>query len=203
MDVRRRQLVGYLTAGIVVLALAAGFGGGYAAGFGSVTGGNRDVPARPLPEDVCTLVSREALARLVPSATKPVHERRHRSTRRVASTCEVVTDRRQALTYNEAELTVRVERFGADGTTSRTEAANEAMARARDEAGGSGRKVRGLGDRSWVTVDKVGPGRWNARVHAQYGDTLVVVDYATWLAKGPDTRSAAVATAREVLAGLS
>lgn len=203
MDVRKRQLVGYLTAAAVVLAIATGFGVGYALGYGAVAGGDQAIPPRPLPENVCALIPKDTRNRTVPWPGQAKLGGNNGGTEQVNATCELTTDLAIAQTYNEASLKVRVDRFGSMGMTSRSEAAEKAMKQITEQAGDAAKPVRNLGDQALVTSRKRGPHHWDISVRVQYGDTLVAIDYSTRLADGGDTKSAALAVTREVLAGLS
>lgn len=203
MDVRKRQLVGYLTAAVVVLAIAIGFGVGYALGYGAVAGGDQAVPPRPLPENVCAVIPKDTRNRTVPWPGQARLGGNDGGTEQINATCELATDPVIAQTYNEAILKVRVDRFGSMGGTTRTEAAEEAMEQITENAGDAAKPVKDLGDRALATSRKRGPHHWDVSVRVQYGDTIVAVDYSTRLAEGDETRDAALAVSREVLAGLS
>lgn len=203
MDARKRQLVGYLTAVGVVLAIVSGFGAGYALGYGTVSGADGAIPPRPLPGDVCALLQNDTKSRTVPWSGQAKLGGSSSGTDQVYATCELASDPNTARTYNEATLKVRVDRFGSMGTTSRTEAAKQAMAQVMQQAGDDTEKLRDLGDRGFTTTKKRGEHQWQVSVRVQYGDTIVSVDYATKLSVRSGTEDAAIAVAREVLAGLS
>lgn len=203
MDARKRQLVGYLTSAGVVLAIASGFGAGYALGYGTVTGADGAIPPRPLPEDVCALLPKDTKNRTVPWSGQAKLGGSSSGSDQVNATCELTTDPLSAKTYNEATLKVRVDRFGSMGTTSRTEAAEQAMTQVMQQAGEDAKGLRDLGDRGFTTTRKRAKHQWQVSVRVQYGDTIVSVDYATKLSERGGTRDAAVTVTREVLAGLS
>lgn len=203
MDSRKRQLLGYLAAGVVVLTVTFGAGAGYATGYYSVAGRDAIAPPRPLPKNVCTLLPKSTQLRLVPSATALAHDVRERGTEQITARCGLTTNSRAALTYNKARLTVQVHRFGAETPRARVEAAERAMVRAEKRTGDAGSTERGLGDRSLVTIDEPESHQWKVTVLAQHADTMVELEYSTWLSDGTDTRSAAVVATQQLLAGLS
>lgn len=195
------MLVGYLTAVLVVLCVAAGFGVGYAVGYGRTASTEPEVAApREAPENPCTLLRSATRGRLVPVSRPASAERRLVDDRHQQSRCEMRTNERKAGTYNKATLVITVDRFGADAETSATEAARAAMEQARETMSPDSEPLEGLGDAATVDVTRAGRSRWETHVQVQYGDTLVAVVYTTWLADRSDTENAAITVAREVLA---
>lgn len=194
------MLVGYFTAALVALCVAAGFGIGYAVGYGRTASAAPEVGPRTTPENPCALLRSETRGRLVPSSLPADAEREMVDARHQRSRCEMRTNERRASTYNKATLVITVDRFGADTETSATEAARTAMTRAREAMSPNGEPLEGLGDAATVDVTRAGRSRWETQVHVQYGDTVVAVTYTTWLADRSDTESAAITVVREVLA---
>ncbi|MBO0827300.1 MAG: hypothetical protein J2P24_05910 [Streptosporangiales bacterium] len=194
MGPRERQLVGLLFTGVVLLVTAVGFGVGYVIGFARTSGAAAVVPARPVPADVCGLLSDETRTHLVPSGARVRLPPPRSDTAHAVARCRLRTVDRNAQTYNRATLTVTAERFGARADATGARAARAAMSL-------HGYPVH-LGDASACTVETTIPHQWNANLQVQYGDTLVTVNYSTWLATKDDTKAAAMAVARETLAGL-
>ncbi|MQA05426.1 MAG: hypothetical protein GEV07_22775 [Streptosporangiales bacterium] len=203
MDLQKRQRLGYLTAALVVLLVAFSVAGGYIAGYYNVAGANPVTPPRPLPKDVCSVLSKSTQLRLVPSGVAVRPRVTQDGTTKTTASCGLATGTRNAITYNEGRLSIQVDRYGGGTASDRTRAAEQAMTEILNRADPAGEADKKLGELSWVTLEKVGANTWRARVFAQQEDTVAGIDYTTWLGNGRDTRKAAVAVTNELLAGLT
>lgn len=203
MDLQQRQRLGYLTAALVVLLVAASVAAGYTAGYYNVAGANPVTPPRPLPKDVCSVLSKSTQVRLVPSGVAVRPKVTQHGTTKTSATCGLATGDRNAITYNEGRLSIQVDRYGGESAADRTRAAEQAMTEILNDADPAGKAEKKLAELSWVTLEKVGPNTWRARVFAQQEDTVAGVDYTTWLGNGRDTRKAAIAVTDELLTGLT
>lgn len=202
MDLRNRQRLGYLTAGLVVLVLAVSVGSGYLAGYLQIANASSTEQPRPLPANVCDVLSKSTQLRLVPGGVARGTRVQEGATRTTAR-CGLVSSPRNAITYNEGKLRIRVDRYGGEQPADRTRAAEQAMTEILNDADPAGKAVKGLGNLSWVVHEELGQNHWHTHIFAQQRDVVISVDYTTWLGNGRDTRKAAIGVTDELFAGLS